>query len=392
MRDPRARFIIEDGRNYLTHTDAVYDLISIEVGQVFRPGLASFYTADFYARARERLTEQGVLCQYAPISYFNPREFQIVIRTFLDVFPQSVLWYNTKELLLIGTVAEGLKLTERRLALLDSNTELHRNLDFAFWGGPAQHLNRPEVFVGGFLAGATGLDKLSAGAPIYRDDLPHLEYSTARRREDSVIPIVELIREHVEPAQQVIDTKLEPRVEQASQLIRTRNLGDIVANVLIRPVPALSAQGKSQEVIELLRQAVSWNEDNVHNHFTLARELVAQRQLEQGAHHYREVLRMAPHSGSAHSNLAQVLHAQGELDGAIQHYRRALQLIPNHAGLHYALGTALLASGRPGEAITHFRRTLSLQPGFKDAERGIAQAQQLKAQQENQQGVEEAPR
>ena len=52
MQDPRVHLIVEDGRNYVAHTPEQYDLISIEVGQIYRPGVASFYTADFYRHVR----------------------------------------------------------------------------------------------------------------------------------------------------------------------------------------------------------------------------------------------------------------------------------------------------------------------------------------------------
>ena len=36
MDDPRVRLIGADGRNYVAHTDATYDVIAVEIGQVFR--------------------------------------------------------------------------------------------------------------------------------------------------------------------------------------------------------------------------------------------------------------------------------------------------------------------------------------------------------------------
>jgi len=111
MSDPRVRLITEDGRNLATHTADRYDVISVEVGQVFRPGVASFYTAEFYRRARERLTPTGVFSQFVPIGFLRPDQLRMVVRTFLEVFPQSLLWYNRSELLLIGT--RGDRLTEQ---------------------------------------------------------------------------------------------------------------------------------------------------------------------------------------------------------------------------------------------------------------------------------------
>ena len=42
MEDPRVELIGADGRNYLRHTPSTYDVISLELGQLSRPGVASF--------------------------------------------------------------------------------------------------------------------------------------------------------------------------------------------------------------------------------------------------------------------------------------------------------------------------------------------------------------
>ena len=55
LDDPRVRALAEDGRDYIRHSQVRYDVIGIEVGQLFRPGIISFYTEDFYQRLRQRL-------------------------------------------------------------------------------------------------------------------------------------------------------------------------------------------------------------------------------------------------------------------------------------------------------------------------------------------------
>ena len=70
MDDERVHLVAEDGLNYIHHTDATYDVISLEAGQIFRPGVAFFYTTDFYRRARERLNPGGVLTQFVPVAFF----------------------------------------------------------------------------------------------------------------------------------------------------------------------------------------------------------------------------------------------------------------------------------------------------------------------------------
>ena len=38
--------LVEDGRNFVTRTSEKYDVISIEVGQIYRPRIASFYASE----------------------------------------------------------------------------------------------------------------------------------------------------------------------------------------------------------------------------------------------------------------------------------------------------------------------------------------------------------
>ena len=75
MEDPRVELIGADGRNYLRHTPSTYDVISLELGQLSRPGVASFYTADFYNQVQKRLRAGGFLVQFVPLVSFDRRPF-----------------------------------------------------------------------------------------------------------------------------------------------------------------------------------------------------------------------------------------------------------------------------------------------------------------------------
>jgi spermidine synthase len=71
MDDAHVRLIREDGRNYLAHTSHLYDVISLEAGQIFRPGVGAFYTADFYRRAAQKLSPGGLLVQFVPLPFLE---------------------------------------------------------------------------------------------------------------------------------------------------------------------------------------------------------------------------------------------------------------------------------------------------------------------------------
>lgn len=226
MDDPRVSLIVEDGRNYVAHTGRKYDLVSIEIGQIFRPGLASFYTFDFYRDVHRSLKKGGIAAQFLPLGSFGGREFRAVIRSFMEVFPYSVLWYKTSEFLLIGSADVPLQVTMDRLRLLDADDSVRRDLEFSYWGGAENWLNRPEVFLAGFLCGPDSLERLTARSLVYRDDIPVLEYRTAayQRKWMSHVEILRLIQPYLDPPQLILKEKLDTSTLSRIESIRQENL------------------------------------------------------------------------------------------------------------------------------------------------------------------------
>jgi len=181
LDDPRTRVITDDGRNFTTYSSKEYDIVSIEVGQSFRPQIASFYTVDFYRDVKKRLTKNGLACQFVPVGFFTEEEFRSVVRSFLEVFPQSTLWFNKyAECILVGSTTAQPLLSKKRLKLLQSDEILREDLDYTHNGMPWLMMNKKEVFAANFLMGPRTLSKLSADAPLYSDDRPILEYQAAR--------------------------------------------------------------------------------------------------------------------------------------------------------------------------------------------------------------------
>ena len=364
MDDPRVRLIVEDGRNFLTHTDMKYDLIAIEVGQVFRPGLALFYTSEFYHETRKRLKENGLVCQFVQTDIFRPDQFAIVVRTFLHVFPQCVLWYNRGEFLLIGTVGDDLKIKADALATLSSDDTVREDLVFSHWGGPAHWLNRPEVFLGGFLSGPSGLARLAGDATIYRDDLPHLEYTTSHRHLTTVAEIVDLVRSSLEPVRVILDRNPTEAIASSSQSIREKNLRDIMVGTLLAPVNQLQSEGKLATAIERIHQALKWNSENVEAHYRLAVLVQSQGKLDEAIRHFRRALAIDPGVAEAHKGLGRALVRHGLSVEGISYLRKALQLKPDYADARYNLGNALLSQGEFAKAIEHYRKVLKSWPDF----------------------------
>ena len=94
-----------------------YDVISLEVGQLFRPGVANFYTRRLLPPgARAAGAERHPVAVRAAVVPHARRRSAAWSPPSSPSFPQSVLWYNTAELLLVGVNADRFALPVERLA------------------------------------------------------------------------------------------------------------------------------------------------------------------------------------------------------------------------------------------------------------------------------------
>ncbi len=95
--DPRVRIVEADGRQFLSRHGASFGMISLEPPPPRMAGAASLYTRELYARARAALRPGGVLAQWLPLHGMTAAETWMLVRTFLDVFPDGALFVLTDE-------------------------------------------------------------------------------------------------------------------------------------------------------------------------------------------------------------------------------------------------------------------------------------------------------
>jgi spermidine synthase len=90
--DPRTRVVVEDGRNHIRATHERYDAIVMDLFVPQRPGVGSMYTRGSFTAAAARLTPGGVLCVWLPLYQLDDDLFQVVAATFVEAFPDAMLW------------------------------------------------------------------------------------------------------------------------------------------------------------------------------------------------------------------------------------------------------------------------------------------------------------
>jgi spermidine synthase len=97
-RNPRVRFHVGDGRNFLATTTDRFDIITADLLLPEMAGAANLYSADYYQLARGALAPGGLMVQWIPAD--NDYRYRMMLRSFMAAFPHVTLWGD-------GSIAVG---------------------------------------------------------------------------------------------------------------------------------------------------------------------------------------------------------------------------------------------------------------------------------------------
>jgi len=361
LNDERVTILVEDGRNSVRRTGHKYDLISVEIGQVFRPYLAGFYTKEFYENAAEILTGNGILTQFVPIAAFDFATFQSIVKTFLSVFENAQLWYNGSEFLLLGTKGNFGNLSSERVnTILSQNQKVINDLRWSYWGGSLYMLSDKRVLAANYLLGRHHLASLALDGEIFRDDLPKLEYYSAANRRN--LPFIDSVKNYLTPVEHIIPEIITVEDIEGIEGIRTRNLGDIVASELY------FAFTQHQLVVPgLLEKALEYNPLNFPSIKELAHIYYEKKEFEKSAELFQRALMLDPQNSYLHRQFALVLIKLDERELALDNLLTALDISPNDFIAHTMLAGLMFEFQRYNLAARHISIALNINPNYSEA-------------------------
>jgi spermidine synthase len=95
IRNPRVEVRIDDGRHYLLTSKEKFDGITSDPLDPWVKGAAALYTREFFEIAKQHLNPGGVVTQFVQLYESNEDAVKSEIATFLEAFPNGMVFANT---------------------------------------------------------------------------------------------------------------------------------------------------------------------------------------------------------------------------------------------------------------------------------------------------------
>jgi spermidine synthase len=349
LADPRTRLILQDARAHLQLTDRSYDVIISEPSNPWMEGLAALFTRDFFAAARDRLSEGGLFAQWVHAYQMDWETFAMIGRSFAEVFPDSRLARMSPEqsegdYLLIGF--------KGRPGNRDAGGQER---------APSRNVALSELRLLDRLIVSDAPAALFGPGPLHTDRHPRLEFAAPRLMHLKSTQILEHIR--TAPPAAGLSAATRAAVDRLER--------DTGAQLALAEF-AFSVYSPFRDMVDLERAdpaqreryGALWEGYCAENEVDLGSvaEDIRPRCAAVQVARLEQRLAELPDRAAALSYLGDVYALQGRFARAVAAFQEALRLKPFSVTLHMQLGLALMRQGRPVEAVDALQAARRLDP------------------------------
>lgn len=398
LKNERVNLIIGDGRNHLKLSDKKYDVIISQPTNPWIAGLASLFTVEYFQSAFEHMNDGGVFCCWVQAYNMRPKEFGILIKSFLEVFPNASMWesipgadyiivgfkdkYNPRyDLIVQKFTQEGVKKDLERIEVME----------------PAQFASR-------YFIGSKSLFFLTENFEVHTDNLLQLEYRCPKYLGQNTYEDLysEILRYEESPLKGFLADSSQITEEEKQKINRYLEARKIFLQALLRDArrqwgDAKDAYIKSldlnwnnqygrQLVYNLLRDMGLWQTASKDYEGAIATYQLALKympsstivedrigaiylemgKIEEAKEVFLEVIKKNPNDAVAFFNLGYIEMQSDNFVGAYDYIKKALDIAPDYAEALNGLGVIAVGRQRMDEAVEYFERAIKAKPSFAE--------------------------
>ena len=193
--NPKAKVHAMDARRFAAASNKSYDLVVADLFHPGRDGAGNLFTLEHFRKMRA-LSPDGLAAQWLPLHELDVPSLKLVLRTWLDVFPQAhafLGYYNNATPLLLLTGSEELKIDLEYIERMTTGRS-----------AGAQVIESSRDFLTSYWCDSEALRKYAGNGPLNRDIHPVLTFSAPRaayanRREEGAFTLKDLESIRMEP-------------------------------------------------------------------------------------------------------------------------------------------------------------------------------------------------
>jgi len=231
------------------------------VADLFHPardGAGSLYTLEHFQTARQRLAPGGIFCQWLPLHQLDEAMLRVIVRTFLEAFPDAGAW-----LLRLNVDAPVAGLIGRVPSVDGFNPQwIEQRLEDPALEKQLKSLALADSvrFFGGLIAGPKELRDFAGAAPLNTDDQPRITCGapefTYQKNANSYGRLLLLLGHRVADIRAALSLGAEPETDSfVNRLSHYISARDVYLKGLIdqgegRPAKALDAFVESARLSE----------------------------------------------------------------------------------------------------------------------------------------------
>ena len=174
---PNVQLRVDDGRNFLSLTSEQFDVATADLIQPEHAGAGNLYSREYFTLLRNALAADGLALQW--IGHRSDAQYKLIMRTFLEVFPETTLWLDGQ--LMVGSVTP-LTLSRTLLDAKRADPETRAALDEV-------GLDTFATLTSWYTAGPDELRRFVGTGPLLTDDRPLVEYHRSLPANDRAVDL-----------------------------------------------------------------------------------------------------------------------------------------------------------------------------------------------------------
>lgn len=393
-RDSSLSLISMDAFNYMHVTDRTYDVIVNDANLPSHSGCAPLFTKEHFQNCANRLNPRGLFITKLPLADISESNFNSILGTFLDAFPQVTLWFPVTRpyifFYLIGS--------RREILFSPANIDRMLSADTVRAASDFLRFHTSHDVLSCYIADRSDITRYLTTYHRNTNNTPFIEFNIHQ----GPVPLKPFFRllintvrsaslyDHIDWSGFSLEQKNKWRADQrivdevTSCVLQSfgeeniwQKLSICAQGLRLMPHNAVLLEEETNDLSEAQR-LLDMNETTLVNDsafakvgrdssmaawwILLSRTLQSGGQISQAVKAAQTAVAKMPWSLAALDNCATLLMQVQAYDEAIAWCDTAVRLAPDHERSHVLRGMALYIKNQDADAIMEFSRFVQLKP------------------------------